>query len=128
MKLYQAIPNKTPVLGETLALAEPTEIALYQAEIKLKDGQRLRIGATEPRARPPFEWHYELSSDIGTADYFKHYLLREHDIVLAQRKDLLPIDTAEAELILHDLAVAAAALRDPALLAVKRQRRTRPKE
>ena len=125
-ELYARLPDHQPVLRESLGLDRPQEVALYQAEIKFKDGQRLRIGATEPGARPPFEWLYELSSDIGEADYFKHYLLRRDDIMFAQRKELTPIDEAEAELILHDLAVAATGLADPSLLAVKRRPR-RPK-
>ncbi len=79
-------------------------------EIDLKwDGQRLRVGKTLDEARPPFEWIYEISSDMGESEYFKHYLVREHDIVLAQRKLLTVIDDEEAAILRADLEEALAA-------------------
>jgi len=43
---------------------------------------------------------------VGETDYFKHYLVREYDIFLAQRKILTPIAGVEAEVIRGDLAAA----------------------
>jgi hypothetical protein len=48
----------------------------------------------------------ERSSDVGEADYFKHYLVRAHDIVLAQRKVLTPLDAEEAGVLRGDLDAA----------------------
>jgi hypothetical protein len=76
-------------------------------EVDLRSGpNRLRIAATESSARPPFQWLLEITSDMGEADYFKHYLVREDDIVLAQRKVLTPLDDKEAEVVLSDLQAA----------------------
>ena len=68
--------------------------------------QRIRIGRTLDEARPPFEWVYEISSDMGESEYFKHYLVRESDIVLAQRKVLTVIDDEEAAILRADLEEA----------------------
>ncbi len=78
-------------------------------EVKWPDG-RMRVAKTAPGARPPFEWLIEITANIDEGDYFKHYLIREDDIVLAQRRDLTPIDEVEAKIILDDLAQAQAAL------------------
>jgi len=91
--------------GEFAMDGDPERVVVY--EVDLRDGdERLRIAATEPGARPPFEWLLEITSDIGEADYFKHYLVREQDVMLAQRKVLTPIDAQEADLILADLRTA----------------------
>ena len=109
-QLFDAAGPKRPVRGGDFAMDQTEQIVIYEADIKLPDGQRLRIAQTLPTARPPFEWFMEVTSDIGEADYFKHYLIREHDIMLAERKNLTPIDEPEAQLILHDLGVARAGL------------------
>ena len=84
-------------------------VVVREAEVKWRDG-RLRVAMTEEAARPPFEWLMEITSNVGEADYFKHYLIRDDDIVLAQRKVLTPIDEEEAAVVLADLAAAKAAL------------------
>jgi hypothetical protein len=66
--------------------------------------------ATKPTARPPFEWLFEITSEINTGTAMRHYLLREEDIVLAERRTLTPIDEAEAQVILDDLALVEATL------------------
>jgi hypothetical protein len=88
---------------------DPARIVVKEIELKW-DGERLRVGNTLPDVRPPFEWIYEISSDVGEADYFKHYLVREHDIVLAQRKVLTPLDAEEAEILRADLQAALESL------------------
>jgi hypothetical protein len=121
--LYTDGPQpRREVLGEALAMDAADRVVLREVDIKLKDGQRLRVAQTTPEARPPFEWLMEITSDIGEADYFKHYLIRADDIVLAERKDLYPIDDTEAELILHDLAVARAAMEAGELKATRKKR------
>ncbi len=105
--IFDEVEPKRAVTGADFAMDEQADMVVAR-EIELKDvrGQRLRIAATEASARPPFEWLYEITSDIGEADYFKHYLVRQDDIVLAQRKVLTPVDDAEAKAILNDLRTA----------------------
>ena len=88
---------------------EGDPVMTKEFEVKWPDG-RMRIAKTAPGARPPFEWLIEITANIDEGDYFKHYLIREADIVLAQRRDLTPIDEIEAKIILNDLALAQAAL------------------
>lgn len=84
-------------------------VVVNEADIRWPSG-RLRIAKTMPEARPPFEWLIEITSNVDETDYFKHYLVLEDGIVLAQRKVLTPIDDQEAAVILADLAIAKAEL------------------
>lgn len=104
-ELFDLIKTKKPVLGSALAMEPADEVVLYEANIKTPHGN-LQLAETLPAARPPFEWLMEITSDLGDGSYFKHYLIRENDIVLAHRKLLTPIDDVEANTILSDLAVA----------------------
>ena len=108
--VYSSVPAKRQVTAAEFAMEEnPERIVVKEVELKW-DGERLRVAMSEPTARPPFEWLYEVSSDVGESDYFKHYLVRQDDIVLAQRKVLTPIDAEEAKLLRADLAAALASL------------------
>ncbi|HEY6736261.1 MAG TPA: hypothetical protein VI322_00940 [Candidatus Saccharimonadia bacterium] len=107
---YAAAPQRRTMLAEQFAMdGDLRRVVATEAEVKWPGG-RMRVAHSRPEERPPFEWIYEITSDVGEADYFKHYLIREDDIVLAQRKELTPIDQAEAEVILQDLAAAQRAL------------------
>lgn len=106
LELFEVMPNKQPVLGDALAMDETDMLVLEAAEVLDESGNKFKLSVTQPQARPPFEWLIEISSDLGTSEYFKHYLIRDDDIVLAQRKILTPIDETEAEIILADLAEA----------------------
>ncbi len=106
LALFELMPDKKPVLGEALAMDEIDLLVLEVAEILDEAGNKFKLSVTRPSARPPFEWLIEISSDLGESEYFKHYLVRDDDIVLAQRKVLTPIDEAEADIILADLAEA----------------------
>ena len=104
--VYGSVPAKREVTAADFAMTErPERIVVKEVEIKW-DVERLRVAMSEPSVRPPFEWLYEVSSDIGESEYFKHYLVRESDIVLAQRKVLTPIDNHEAEILRADLQAA----------------------
>ncbi len=109
-ELFAGVPAKRPLRGGDFAMDDEAAVVVYEATIQVDDTQRLRIAQTVPEARPPFEWLLEITSDIGESDYFKHYLIREHDIMLAQRKELTPIDDQEAHVILRDLQTARVAL------------------
>jgi hypothetical protein len=110
-KVYASVPAKRQVTAGEFAMEEnPERIVVKEVELKW-DGERLRVAMSEPGARPPFEWLYEVSSDVGETDYFKHYLIRENDIVLAQRKVLTPIDAEEAEVLRADLQAALDSLK-----------------
>ncbi|MDF2461070.1 MAG: hypothetical protein K0S68_473 [Candidatus Saccharibacteria bacterium] len=107
--LFDRVEPKRAVRAKEFAMDEnPEQIVVHEVDLRSsdEDGQRLRVAVTEAAARPPFEWLLEITSDIGESEYFKHYLVREHDVVLAQRKVLTPIDAEEAELILSDLRTA----------------------
>ncbi len=83
----------------------PDRIVAKEVEVRWDDS-RLRVAATESDARPPFEWLYEVTANVGDTDYFKHYLVRTDDIVLAQRKVLTVIDDKEAAVMRADLLAA----------------------
>jgi hypothetical protein len=105
--IFDKSPTKRSVKAREFAMEDnPDVVVATEVDIRW-DGERLRIAATEASARPPFEWLMEITSNVGEADYFKHYLVREEDVVLAQRKVLTPIDAVEANIIIHDLQVAA---------------------
>ncbi len=109
--IFDRFEPKRAVRAESFAMdEEPDRVVVHEADIRFEGG-RLRIAQTEASARPPFEWLLEITSDIGETDYFKHYLVLENDIVLAQRKVLTPIDGAEARVILADLALAEEAMK-----------------
>jgi hypothetical protein len=104
--IFKVLPIRRDVLGADYLMEPPDETVICIGEMGKKPGPRLRIGATEPGARPPFEWFFEVTSDITEAEYFKHYLVLESQIVLAHLKVLTPIDESEAEVLMHDLLAA----------------------
>ena len=108
--LYELMPDKKQTYGADLAMDDDGAVVITEGTVKLPGGEKLQIAVTRPEARPPFEWLMEITSLIDEADYFKHYLIRENDIVLAHRRDLKPIDDAEAQVILADLETARSAL------------------
>jgi hypothetical protein len=104
--IFDQVESKREVRAREFAMEDnPDRVVVDEVDVK-HEGERLRIAVTKPEARPPFEWLLEITSDIGEADYFKHYLVREEDVVLAQRKVLTPLDAEEAELVLVDLRTA----------------------
>lgn len=106
--IFDVITPKREVRASALAMDDPADpIVAQEVEIKWPDN-RLRIAMTEAHARPPFEWFVEITSDVGEADYFKHYLVLEDRVVLAQRKVLTPLDRQEAAVVLADLRAAQA--------------------
>lgn len=108
--IFDRYGPKREVRASEFAMEEdPDRVVVMQADIKWDEG-RLRIAVTKPEARPPFEWLLEITSNVGETDYFKHYLVREEDVVLAQRKVLTPLDDAEADVVMADLRAAEAAL------------------
>jgi hypothetical protein len=109
-KIYDRAEPKRDVKAAEFAMDdEPEKVVVHEVDVRFGD-DRLRVAVTEEAARPPFEWQLEITSDVGEADYFKHYLVRDHDVVLAQRKVLTPIDEREAKLVLADLEAARQAL------------------
>lgn len=101
----KATPKRT-VLARDFAMEEdPDQEVVDEVDLR-HEGERLRIAVTRAAARPPFEWLWEITSDIGETDYFKHYLIRDDDVVLAQRKVLTPLDAVEAEVVMGDLKTA----------------------
>lgn len=89
---------------------EPADAVVVQELDVMTEAGRFRLAATLPTARPPFEWLFEITSEINTGTAMRHYLIREDDIVRAERRTLTPLDDEEAELILDDLKLVAASL------------------
>jgi hypothetical protein len=109
--VFDEVEPKRAVKAKEFAMEDqPERVVVHEVDLR-RSGERLRVAVTEADARPPFEWLYEITSDIGESEYFKHYLIREEDVVLAQRKLLTPIDAEEAELVLADLRTAQKWLR-----------------
>jgi len=107
---FVAAPNQRDVRASDFAMeVDGNPVVTRESEFKWAEG-RMRVAKTVPSARPPFEWLMEITANIDEGDYFKHYLIREDDIVLAQRKLLTPIDEVEAKIMLEDLAMAQAEL------------------
>lgn len=105
-QVFAAAKRQREVPASDFALEiQSNPIMVLEAEVKWPQG-RMRIAKTTAKARPPFEWLMEITSNINEGDYFKHYLILDNDIVLAQRKTLIPIDETEANIILADLAEA----------------------
>jgi DNA-binding cell septation regulator SpoVG len=104
--IFNRVETKRAVRAKEFAMENnPEQVVVHEVDLRQGD-ERLRIAMTEEAARPPFEWFIEITSDIGESDYFKHYLVRQDDVVLAQRKVLTPIDQAEADTVIHDLKLA----------------------
>jgi len=101
----QAEPKRAVTAREFAMQDQPDQVVAREVDLR-SGANRLRIAATEAAARPPFQWLLEITSNVGESDYFKHYLVREDDIVLAQRKVLTPLDAREAEVVLEDLRAA----------------------
>jgi hypothetical protein len=111
-EIYDRAEPKRAVKATEFAMDdEPDKVVVHEVDVRFGE-DRLRVAVTEESARPPFEWQLEITSDVGNADYFKHYLVRDHDVVLAQRKVLTPLDEPEADLVLADLEAARQALRN----------------
>lgn len=108
--LFEAAPERRPHRGSEFALDNADDIVMYEVNISVGEGERYRVNISLPTSRPPFEWIMEITADVNMAGYIKHYLIRDDDIVLADRKVLTVIDDEEAEIMLADLAAARAAL------------------
>lgn len=111
-ELFEELPDLREIRGGDYAMEPADQVVIHERSVKLPDGQRYRLARTMPEARPPFEWIYEVSSDINEIDYFKHYLVRDNDIVFAMRKELTPIDEIEAQIIEADVATLRLAMAD----------------
>ena len=102
--LWRDIPGSDFVM-------EPGDVTVVQELDVMTDQGRFRLAATLPTARPPFEWLFEITSEINTGTAMRHYLVREADIVVAERRTLTPLDDEEANIILDDLALVEATLK-----------------
>jgi hypothetical protein len=108
-RLISDCPTANVVRADDYVLEPADAIVIDHAVIHTEDGD-VDLNLCRPEWYPPFEWLAEVTSDLPGADYLKHYLIRDKDIVLAHRRDLTVIDDAEAELILADLQIAAVSL------------------
>ncbi len=110
MVVFNATPNRKLARASEFELDVADDpVVVYIADVRWKEG-RLRIAVTTQEAQPSFEWQVEITSNVDETDYFKHYLILDEQVVLAQRKVLTPIDEEEAAVILADLAKAEAVL------------------
>lgn len=109
--LFESAPERREHRGSEFALDNADDVVMHEVNIPVgDDGERYRVNMSLPTSRPPFEWIMEITADVNEAGYIKHYLVREDDIVLADRKVLTVIDEEEARVMLADLAAARAAL------------------
>ena len=97
------------ILGSDFVMEPGDQVVVQELDVMTEQG-RFRIAATKPYARPPFEWFFEITSEINTGAAMRHYLVREEDIVTAERRTLTPIDAEEAALILSDFELVEATL------------------
>ena len=104
-ELIEQAPELTHVPARDYLLEPPGAIVIDEAAYQTFKGE-IRVALSRPGFRPPFEWAGEITSYINESDYFKHYLVRADDVVLAQRRVLTVIDAAEAKLILAELQLA----------------------
>jgi hypothetical protein len=106
--VFDGSVKKRAARASEFALEIPGDpIMVNEVDVRWEEG-RLRVAMTTEEAHPMFEWLIEITANMGEVDYFKHYLVLEDDVVLAQRKVLTPIDSEEAAVVLADLALAAA--------------------
>lgn len=108
-RLVKTSPAANAVRAEDYVLEPADAIVLDHALIQTEEGD-VDLNVTRDGWSPPFEWLAEVTSSLPGADYLKHYLVRESDIVLAHRRELTVIDDAEARRIMEDLAAAAQTL------------------
>ena len=103
---FDGAPKRRALTAKEFALEEDADrVMVHEADVRNGE-ERLRVAVTREDARPPFEWLMEITSDVGESDYFKHYLVTEEGVFLAQRKVLTPVDEAEAQIILSDQKIA----------------------
>lgn len=124
-ELLAAAPERKPILGGDLAMEEAELVIGERAKLEFPDGATLEVALSRPEGRPPIEWLAEITSTIDEGDYFKHYLVRDDDLVMAHRKTIIDIDDEEARMVENELLMGLRAISEGGL-KVKR-RRGRPK-
>ncbi len=97
------------VLGAEFVMEPADAVVIHELDVMTEQG-RFRLAATMPEARPPFEWLFEITSEINTGTAMRHYLLLEKEIVVAERRTLTPLEAEDAELILSDLSLVESTL------------------
>jgi hypothetical protein len=115
IELVAAILDRAPkvktLYGRDLAMDEEDAVVGRSAKLDLgEEVGTVSVAESEPSARPPFEWIVEVTSEINSVDYLKHYLVRDDDMMLAHRKVLTEVGDREAKLLIIDLEQALASL------------------
>lgn len=108
--LYADTTQWKDIPGSDFVMEPPDVTVIRELDVMTENG-RFRLAATLPTARPPFEWLFEITSEINTGTAMRHYLVREEDIVVAERRTLTPLDDEEAGLILSDLSLVETTLK-----------------
>lgn len=104
--VLEAAPKRRQLkAGDFMFDGDASRVVAEEVTLDTPEG-RIRVAYSQPKERPPFEWQWEITSDIGEADFFKHYLVRDDDVVLAQKKVLTPIDDFHAGVLIGDLRAA----------------------
>jgi hypothetical protein len=89
------------VTGAEFDMEPATMIVAHSVKVGLEDGEYVRVHATTPDARPPFEWLLELT----TLD--DHFLLFDDGrLVRAVKKDLFPLKPGDGEWLIGQLGKA----------------------
>lgn len=118
-------PERKPILGGDLAMDEDDLVIGERAKLEFPDGSTLEVALSKPEGRPPIEWLAEITSTIDEGDYFKHYLVRDDDFVMAHRKTIIDIDDEEAQMVARELEGTLRAIAEGGLKI--RRKRGRPK-
>jgi hypothetical protein len=105
-------PKIKQQFGSDLAMDDEDEVVCEYTKIDMGDDIGvITVAKSKEYARPPFEWIVEVTSEIGESEYFRHYLIRDDDMVLAQRKVITEVDDEEARLLIIDLKSCIAYLK-----------------
>ena len=109
--ILECAPKVKSQYGRDMAMDDADMLVSRSVKIDLGESEDvISLAQSEPSARPPFEWLVEVTSEIGESDYLRHYLIRDHDMVLAHRKVLTEVDDQEAKNLIDDLKTTLAAL------------------
>lgn len=86
------------VYGREFVMEPGDQLVGYRVKLNLPD-YWLRLDVSTARARPPFEWSGEITSDGPTG--LEHYLVRDDDVVRAERKNLTVLSPVEVMKIIE---------------------------
>lgn len=97
------------VYGSEFAMEPGDQLVGYRVKHNLPE-LWVRLDVSTASARPPFEWCGEITLDGPRG--LEHWLIRETDVVRAQRKDLTPLSSNEIDGVITIMLSVQAKLAD----------------